>query len=116
MRPICPACTNHRPVAVNCYKNGKTYYRKMCDSCIRAGKKLKPTPPGWYKAGYRKKPHCEKCGFEAELPEKQLAVVHVNGDMRNNDKLNLRTVCLNCLPMVAKSRLPWKVAAPVLGF
>lgn len=110
MRPICPSCKSHTPVAINCYKNGKVYYRKQCDNCLRTGKKLAPIPPLWYKSGYRKKAHCELCNFRAELPEKQLLVFHIDGNLRNNDRTNLKTICLNCQPMVYKSRLPWRPA------
>jgi len=55
-RKICPSC-NQRPVAINCHKGDKTYYRKVCDICVRAGKKDKKVP-GWAKSGYRKKPQC----------------------------------------------------------
>jgi len=109
-RPICQSCTNHRPVAVNCYKNGKAYYRKQCDSCIRSNQKLRPVPPAWYRRGYRKKPTCELCGFKALLVEKQLLVYHVDGDLRNTDRMNLKTVCLNCEQTMKQKRLHWKPA------
>jgi hypothetical protein len=115
MRPICPTCTE-RPVAINCHKDERVYYRKQCDKCLRKGKKLKPARPLWALRGYKKKPHCEKCGFEAELPDKQLLVFHVDGNLKNADWVNLKTVCLNCLPVVYRSRLPWKHADPVPGF
>jgi hypothetical protein len=115
MRPICPTCTE-RPVAVNCHKNEQVYYRKQCDRCLRKGKKLKPHPPLWALRGYKKKPQCEKCGFSADMPDKQLQVFHVDGNLKNVDWVNLKTVCLNCQPVVYKSRLPWKPAGPVPGF
>jgi hypothetical protein len=114
-RPVCPCCTQ-KPVAVNCIKKGVTYYRKLCDICARLGKSIKPSPPKWYKSGYRKKPHCERCGFKAEVPEQQLLVYHVDGDLSNNDRSNLKTVCLNCRPLIQKSRLPWKPADLVPDF
>jgi hypothetical protein len=79
----------------------------MCDGCTRKGKKLKPLPPSWAKAGYKKKPHCEKCGFVAKHVE-QLAVFHLDGNLKNNDWVNLKTICMNCMIEVFKSRLPWK--------
>jgi len=116
MRPICTSCNNHRPVAVNCYKNGKAYYRKQCDSCIRSNQKLKPVPPQWYKRGYRKKPACELCGFKAVLLEKQLLVYHVDGDLRNTDRINLKTICLNCEQAMKQKRLNWKPATVEADF
>ena len=114
-RKLCPVC-NQKPVAINYVREGHTYYRNVCSTCSRKGKKLKPQPPQWYKSGYRKKPQCERCGFGAELAEQQLLVYHVDGNLRNNDRSNLKTVCLNCRPMISKSRLPWKPAGIVSDF
>lgn len=111
-RPLCPVC-KHRPVAINYVKEAVTHYRKMCDSCIRKGKKIKPASPDWFRVGYRKKPHCEKCGFKAKYPADQLNVFHVDGNLNNNDRSNLKTVCLNCTQEVYKSRLPW-AADPIV--
>jgi hypothetical protein len=116
-RKLCGLCTqNPNPVAINYIRNGKTHYRNMCGVCARKGKKLKPQPPQWYKSGYRKKERCDRCGFKAELPAEQLMVFHVDGNLRNNDFSNLKTVCLNCRPAVYKSRLPWKPAGIVPDF
>lgn len=115
MRTICPTC-NQRPVAINNKKNNKTYYRKQCDHCLRAGKKLKPPAPSWFKRGYRKKECCEKCGFKAKYPKQQLRVFYLDGDMRNNTIANLRTICLNCQQEIILSRLPWKEAELVPDF
>lgn len=42
-----------------------------------------------------KKPYCEKCGF-VPIVVAQLDVDHVDGDSKNNDFNNLRTLCANC--------------------
>lgn len=116
MRPICPTCSD-RPVAVNYIKEGVTHYRTQCDNCLRKGKKIKPARPLWLLKGYRKKPACELCGFTAKLPEKQLRVWHIDGNLNNADRVNLRTICLNCQPeIVAKRNLPWKPAPPTADF
>jgi hypothetical protein len=115
MRPWCQTCKD-RLVAVNYVKENVQHYRSQCDVCLRKGKKIKATPPLWAKRGYQKKPHCEKCGFVAELPDQQLRVFHVDGNLKNVDWVNLKTICLNCQPMVYKSRVPWKPADPVPGF
>lgn len=107
MRPVCPLC-HQNPVAINYTSNGKTRYRKICNSCARKGKKLKPIPPPWFKAGYRKKPVCEKCGYHAKYPEKQMTVYHIDGNLRNTATMNLKTVCLNCRVEIANSKLPWR--------
>ena len=113
-RKLCPVC-NKNPVAINYIRNGKTHYRNVCGSCARKGKKVKVKPPAWYQSGYRKKPTCDRCGFKSEA-EAQLLVYHVDGNLNNNDRLNLKTVCLNCRPMITKSRLPWKPAGIVADF
>ena len=113
-RKLCPLC-NLNPVAINYRRNGITHYRNICSVCSRKGRKLKHQPTAWYKAGYRKKPQCERCGFRAELTE-QLLVYHIDGNLKNNDRSNLKTVCLNCRPVVSKSRLPWKPADLVQDF
>ena len=114
-RGLCPICTQ-RPVAINYIRGTKTHYRRVCSICSHRGKKLKPQPPLWYQTGYRKKPTCDRCGFKAELVDDQMMVWHVDGDLRNNDRSNLKTVCLNCRPLVLKSRLPWKPAVLVTDF
>ena len=108
MRKLCPIC-NERPVAINCHKNDKIYYRKICDHCNRLGKKIKVVPT-WYKSGYRKKPVCERCGFRAKYPEKQMSVFYADGNMKNNTSLNLKCVCLNCRVELAQGNSLWRAA------
>lgn len=115
MRPLCPVC-NERTVAINYIKEDITHYRSRCDACARKGKKLKPKSPAWYRAGYRKKPACELCGFVAKS-EKQLNVFHIDGNQKNVDRMNLKTVCLNCTHEVITSRkLHWKPADVTADF
>tara|TARA_R110000796_G_scaffold46462_14_gene112264 strand:- start:15657 stop:15914 length:258 start_codon:yes stop_codon:yes gene_type:complete len=64
-------------------------------SCIRKGKTKKPIRPAWALAGYKKKDRCERCGFKAKT-HKQLFVFYVDGDKRNNNNTNLKTICANC--------------------
>lgn len=108
-RPICPLC-NQNEVAINYRSNEQVRYRKICGACDRKGKVLRPVPPAWFKAGYRKKAVCEKCGYKAKYPDKQMAVFHVDGNLRNTSSLNLKSVCLNCRVELAHSKLPWKEA------
>lgn len=110
MRPLCPTC-NERPVAINYIKDDVPHYRSQCDSCARKGKKLKPKPPLWFVKGYRKKPACELCGFAAKHIEKQMNVFHVDGNLKNVDRMNLKTVCLNCTQDIVSNRsFRWKAA------
>jgi len=105
-RKTCPVC-EIRPVAIAYHRNGKTYYRNRCDTCIRARKQIKPKPAGWIKSGYKKKPHCEKCGFKAKHKE-QLTVVYVDGNTTNIDWFNLKTICLNCEAEIKHIGVAWK--------
>jgi hypothetical protein len=107
IRPLCSAC-NQQLAAIN-YKSGaKTYYRKLCDQCLRKGKTHKLAPPNWYKAGYRKRASCDKCGWRAKYIEKQMTVFYIDGNLKNNQTTNLRSVCLNCRVEIAASKLPWR--------
>ena len=106
-RPLCAAC-NQRLVAINYIKDGLHHYRRRCDQCARKGKKLVVQPPTWYKLGYRKKERCDKCGWRAKFPDKQMLVYHADGNLRNNNDINLKTVCLNCRVELAASKLPWR--------
>jgi hypothetical protein len=75
--------------------------------CLRRGVRTKPAIPAWAKSGYVKKPHCEKCSFKARYPE-QLGVYYIDGNLKNNNHFNLKTICLNCTQEVQRSRLPWR--------
>jgi len=114
-RPLCAVCL-HTPAAVNYHSEGKIHYRKLCDQCIRKGKKVKPSAPAWFKNGYRKKERCEKCGFKAKYPEDQLRVFHLDGNLKNNSTSNLKTICLNCQQEVVKGKLSWAPANVVPDF
>ena len=63
--------------------------------------------PGWAKAGYTKKTKCDKCNFQFKLLT-QSNVFYLDGNLKNNDWLNLRTVCLNCQEEILKSKTTWK--------
>ena len=52
MRPLC--ICGQRPAAINYSKNGKTYYRKKCESCNKYGTVGKGIPQ-WKLDGYEKK-------------------------------------------------------------
>ncbi len=107
LRPLCATC-NTNLCAVNYLKHNVPHYRKQCDACIRKGKKLKPAAPQWYRAGYRKKSNCELCGYRAKYPDKQLAVFHIDGNLKNCIEFNLKTVCLNCKVELAQKKTPWR--------
>lgn len=106
MRPICAAC-NQRPRAVAYHRNNNIQYRRLCEHCIRRGRKFKLPDPRWRTAGYKKKATCDLCAFKAKYSA-QLMVYHVDGDMNNTSTRNLRTVCQNCVIEIAKGDLPWR--------
>lgn len=105
-RPICPHC-NKQPRSINYKKENKTYYRKFCHRCskIMAGKK--PRKSAWEFSGYKKKTTCDVCGFKA-LYSSQIAVFHVDGNMKNTALSNLKSICLNCIEVVKRKELNWK--------
>ena len=105
-RNLCVVC-GKKPVAVNYRKGDTTYYRTRCDNCIRKKKGIKVPQPQWMLSGYKKKPHCEKCGFKFKYKE-QSFVYHVDGNLNNTSLLNLKTVCANCQIEIAKSGLGWR--------
>jgi hypothetical protein len=105
-RPTCPVC-NQRLCAINCYRDGRVYYRRMCEYCIKRGKRVKPPIPKWQATGYKKKPTCDKCGFKAKY-NGQLMVYHVDGNLHNSAIRNLKTICLNCSVELKKSDSTWK--------
>lgn len=113
-RELCPIC-HANLVAINYKCDSEYHYRKSCASCIRKGRRLKPVPPAWAKAGYTKTDKCEKCGFKARYTE-QLSVFHSDGNLKNTNWLNLKTVCLNCALEINKSKLPWKASPLVPDF
>lgn len=103
MRPLCICGT--RPAAINYYKNGRTYYRKKCEVCLRNG--VGHGIPKWKQSGYKKKSFCEKCSYSSTYPE-QFNVYHIDGDLNNCHPRNLKTVCANCQRILQKEGVRWK--------
>jgi hypothetical protein len=103
MRPLC-SCGLH-PRAINYRKDGKTYYRKLCNVCLKDGHAAGLAR--WARANYRLKNSCDKCGFKS--PHKEVfAVFHVDGDLNNCRPANLKTVCANCQRILHKEGVRWK--------
>ena len=104
MRPLCTKC-NVRPKAINYKKGNKTYYRSLCEACMTHG--LYIGIPRWYRAGYRMKSQCDKCGFRS--PHKEVfRVFHVDGNLDNCRTNNLKTVCANCSQTLSKDGITWR--------
>jgi len=103
MRKLCKIC-NQRPVAINYYKDSKTFYRSKCDHCANS---RTDGIPLWSRAGYTKKLSCDKCGFVSKYTE-QFNVFYIDGNPTNCRYTNLKTVCANCQRILHKLKLPWK--------
>jgi hypothetical protein len=103
MRPICKC--GERPKAVNYIKDGRTYYRKLCEVCMKNG--LYHGIPRWKRAGYKLHKCCDKCGFKSPYKE-VFSVFHVDGDLNNCSFLNLKTVCANCQRVLAREGITWR--------
>lgn len=108
-RPICNVCKEN-PAAVNYLVNDKVYYRKKCAGCIRKDNKVRPVPPSWQRAGYKKKIKCDKCGFTAANLKTQMRVYYIDGNLKNNDWSNLKTICLNCQAALQDNKSSWRPA------
>ena len=103
MRPLCTC--GQRPAAINYYKNGKAYYRRLCEACLKGG--TTSHVPRWQYAGYKMKNICDKCGFRS--PHKEVfKVFHVDGDLNNCRPTNLKTVCSNCAQVLHKEGVRWR--------
>lgn len=81
---LCEKCKKNKK-AINYIKNNKTYYRKICYSCLV--KKKSEIVPKWQVDNYKKKFKCESCDFVAKHHH-QLTVIEYNS--------NYKTICLNC--------------------
>lgn len=103
MRKLCRQC-GVLPCAVNYYKEGRVFYRSMCDRCSRGNT---PGRPRWAVAGYRKLDHCERCGYKSKYSE-QFNVFHVDGDLNNCRHSNLKTVCANCQRSLHREGVKWR--------
>lgn len=113
-RDLCPICLENL-VAVNYVKDSLRHYRNSCSSCLRKGRRLKVVPL-WAKTGYKKTERCEMCNFKAKIPSKQLFVYHIDGNLKNTNWHNLKTVCANCRIELVGNRVAWKPATIVPDF
>ena len=84
VRPKCRLCPSPA-MKGHPRKDGTHSYLPYCHHCY-----CKDRPHRIHK-----KDHCELCGFKA-LHRCQLDVDHKDGNRKNNDPLNLQTLCRNC--------------------
>jgi len=104
MRPLC--ICGFRPAAINYVKNGKIYYRKKCERCLKHNN-VAVGIPLWKQRGYLKKKLCEKCGYKSQYDE-QFNVYHIDGNLKNCKISNLKTICANCQRILHKEGIKWK--------
>jgi hypothetical protein len=104
MRPLC--ICGIRPAAVNYKKDGKTFYRKKCEICLKHNTTGYGIPK-WQQIGYQKKSYCEKCSYTSKHSE-QFNVYHIDGDLNNCRPSNLKTVCANCQRIIQKEGIRWR--------
>jgi hypothetical protein len=97
MRPLCKC--GQRPRAINYKKEGKTFYRSLCDICSREG--LFSRSSSMATSRIQNKTQCEKCGHRSPHPE-VFRVFHLDGNLDNCRPSNLKTVCCNCAQILAK--------------
>lgn len=103
MRPLCKC--GLQPKAVNYRKNGKIYYRKLCNRCLKEGQAAGLAR--WARTSYKLKSSCDKCGFKS-LHQEVFNVFHVDGNLNNCRPTNLKTVCANCQRVLHKDGIRWK--------
>ena len=103
-RPLC--ICGYRPAAINYKKQGKVYYRKKCEMCLRHDG-VAVGIPKWFREGYRQKFVCDKCGYKSKYKE-QFNVFHVDGNLNNCRPANLKTVCANCQRVLHKEHGQWR--------
>lgn len=88
-RPLCEHCKISLAKPNGKSKHGFTKWHKYCVACAKSAYNSK--------FGYllHKKNTCEQCNF---IPEDacQLDVVYKDGNKKNKDKSNLKTLCANC--------------------
>ena len=88
-RPLCEHCKVSLAKPNGKSKHGFTKWHKYCVDCAK----------GAYNSKYgyllQKKDKCEKCDF---IPEDKclLDIIYKDGNSRNKDKRNLKTLCANC--------------------
>jgi hypothetical protein len=94
-RPFCKLCKSALAKANGVTKNKFKKWHKYCSGCAKAAYNPK------YGHLLNKKPQCEACGFIA-ADKCQLDVVYRDGNKKNKDKSNIKTLCANCNRLMNK--------------
>jgi hypothetical protein len=88
-RPLCDNCKTSLAKQNGTSKHGFKKWHKYCSTCAKAAYDEK------FGFLLNKKNKCEKCGF---IPEDkcQLDIIYKDGNNKNKEKSNMRTLCANC--------------------
>lgn len=88
-RPFCENCKVKLAKANGVSKHGFKKWHKYCVTCAKVAYNSK------FGFLLNKKSSCEQCGF---IPEDncQLDIAYKDGDNKNKDKRNTKTLCANC--------------------
>jgi len=108
MRPLCKICKT-RPCAVNYHSGDRIYYRSRCERCWKQKRQQAYSKPAWQLRGYQKKNTCDRCGYRNNISQ-VFGVCCVDGDLKNTQPNNLRTVCANCQILMSVSNQSWQNA------
>ena len=94
-RPLCSNCKVQLAKPNGISKHGFKKWHKYCTDCAKAA--YNPI------FGYllHKKNKCEKCGFVPE-DKCQLDVIYKDGNKKNKEKSNTKTLCANCSRLYKK--------------
>jgi hypothetical protein len=94
-RPFCTKCNIALAKPNGKSKHGFKKWHKYCSSCANAA--YNP------KNGHLLNKHncCEECGF-VPVDMCQLDIMYVDGNKKNKEKSNIKTVCANCNRLLQK--------------
>lgn len=88
-RPLCSSCKVNLAKPNGVSKHGFKKWHKYCAGCAKAA--YNPV----FGHLLNKKNKCEKCGFVPD-DKCQLDIVYKDGNKKNREKNNLKTLCANC--------------------
>ena len=88
-RPLCKECGTSLAKPNGISKHGFQKWHKYCIDCAKAAYSPR------FKYLTQKKSKCEICGFAAK-DKCQLDVIYKDGNRKNTEKSNIKTVCANC--------------------